>query len=95
MAGGRHNCRGTTVIVPGEALTAGDVTLYNNAAASPPVASNDPGDQGLGGIAKTIAATNSSQTDGAIGINATVTLNAPVSNPAGTYVGTITFTIAN
>jgi hypothetical protein len=85
----------TAVIVPGEALTAGDVTLTNNAAASPPVASNDPGDQGLGGTAKTIAATNSSQTDGAIGINGTVTLNAPVSNPAGTYVGTITFTIAN
>jgi hypothetical protein len=85
----------TPVYVPGESLTAADVTTTDYAAASPPVASTDTGDLGIGGTAKTIAATNSSQTDGTIGINGTVTLNAPVSTPAGLYVGTITFTISN
>jgi hypothetical protein len=83
----------TAVFVPGNAIVAGDVTLTNVSAATPPVAPTDPGSLGLGGgIAHAIAA-DSAQPDGTVGINGLVTLNAPTSTEAGIFTGTITFTI--
>jgi len=83
----------TPVFVPGNAIVAGDVTTTDQAAASPPVGPTDTGSLGLGGgIAHAIAA-DSAQPVGTVGINGTVTLNAPTSTEAGIYTGTITFTI--
>jgi hypothetical protein len=83
------------VPITGNALTAADLTLTNQPAASPPVAPTDTGSQGLGGATAHTIVTDATQADGTIGINGTVTLNAPTSTPAGLYVGTITFTIAS
>jgi hypothetical protein len=80
------------VIVPGNAITAADVNLTNQAAATPPVSPTDTGTAGLGNAEHTIAS-DSAQPDGTVGINGTVTLNAPTSTEAGVFVGTITFTI--
>jgi len=83
------------VFVSGNAIQAGDVTVTNQPAATPPVGPTDTGDLGLGGtVAHTIAA-DTAQPDGTVGINGTVTLNAPTSTEAGVFVGTITFTIAS
>ncbi len=79
------------VLVPGNAIVAGDVNLFNQPAASPPVAPTDTGSLGL--IAGPTIATDTAQPDGTVGINGTVTLNAPTSTEAGLFVGTITFTI--
>jgi hypothetical protein len=84
----------TPVFVPGNGIVAGDVTVTNQSAASPPVGPTDPGSAGLGGGTHLIAA-DSTQADGTVGINGTVTLNAPTSTEAGIFVGTITFTISN
>lgn len=81
-----------SVLVPGNAIVAGDVTLTNQAAASPPVGPADTGSSGLGG-GPHIIASDSAQPDGTVGINGVVTLNAPTSTEAGVFVGTITFTI--
>jgi hypothetical protein len=80
------------VFVPGNAIVAGDVILTNQAAATPPVAPTDGGSQGLGNGPHTIAS-DTAQPDGTVGINGTVTLNAPTSTEAGVFTGTITFTI--
>jgi hypothetical protein len=82
----------TPVFVTGNAIVSGDVTLTDQPAATPPVAPSDPGTQGLGG-GPHIIATDNTQPDGTVGINGTVTLNAPTSTEAGVFVGTITFTI--
>jgi Bacterial Ig-like domain (group 3) len=82
----------TPVFVSGNAIVSGDVTVTNQPAATPPVAPLDPGMQGLGGGAHIIA-TDNLQPDGTVGINGTVTLNAPTSTEAGLFTGTITFTI--
>jgi hypothetical protein len=85
----------TPVLVSGNAITTGDVTVTNQPAATPPVSPTDTGSAGLGGtVAHTIAA-DTAQPDGTVGINGTVTLNAPTSTEAGVFVGTITFTIAS
>jgi hypothetical protein len=83
----------TPVFVPGNAIVAGDVTLTNQAAATPPVSPTDAGSAGLGGGIAHIIANDTLQPDGTVGINGTVTLNAPTSTEAGVFVGTITFTI--
>ncbi|HYK33783.1 MAG TPA: hypothetical protein VEV63_17555 [Streptosporangiaceae bacterium] len=82
----------TPVFVPGNAIVAGDVTVTNQPAATPPVGPTDPGSAGLGGGPHNIAA-DSAQPVGTVGINGIVTLNAPTSTEAGIFVGTITFTI--
>jgi hypothetical protein len=84
----------TPVLVPGNAIVAGDVTVTNQSAATPPVGPTDPGSVGLGGGSPHVIATDSAQPDGTVGINGTVTLNAPTSTEAGIFTGTITFTIA-
>jgi len=83
------------VAVPGNALTGADLTLTNQPAASPPVGPTDTGSAGLGGAAAHMIVSDATQADGTIGINGTVTLNAPTSTEAGLFVGTITFTIAS
>jgi hypothetical protein len=83
------------VAVPGNALTAGDLTFTNAAAPIPPVAPTDTGSQGLGGSVPHLIVTDATQADGTIGINGLLTLNAPTSTEAGTFTGTITFTIAS
>jgi hypothetical protein len=83
------------VPVSGNALTAGDLTFTDAPAASPPVAPTDTGSQGLGGSTPHLIVTDAGQAVGTIGINGTVTLNAPTSTEAGLFVGTITFTIAS
>ncbi len=83
------------VPVTGNALTAADLTLTNLPAASPPVGPTDTGSQGLGGATAHTIVVDATQADGTIGINGTVTLNAPTSTEAGLFVGTITFTIAS
>lgn len=83
------------VPVSGNALTAADLTFTNQPAASPPVSPTDAGSLGLGGAAAHLIVQDALQADGTIGINGTVTLNAPTSTEAGLFVGTITFTIAS
>jgi hypothetical protein len=85
----------TAVPVPGNALTAADLTFTNQPAASPPVSPTDTGDLGLGGTAAHLIVTDATQADGTIGINGTVTLTAPTSTEAGLFTGTITITIAS
>jgi hypothetical protein len=85
----------TAVPVPGNALTAGDLTFTDAAAASPPVGPTDTGSAGLGGSTPHLIVTDAGQAVGTIGINGTVTLNAPTSTEAGLFTGTITFTIAS
>ncbi|HEX9032450.1 MAG TPA: hypothetical protein VF834_11435, partial [Streptosporangiaceae bacterium] len=80
------------VFVPGNAIVTGDVVITNQPAPLPPVGPTDPGSAGLGGGPHVIA-TDSLQPDGTVGINGTVTLNAPTSTEAGIFTGTITFTI--
>jgi len=81
----------TPVFVTGNSIVAGDVNVFNQPAATPPVSPTDPGTLGLKS-GPTIA-TDTIQPVGTVGINGTVTLNAPTSTEAGTFVGTITFTI--
>ena len=85
----------TPVFVSGNAIQAGDVTVTNQPPATPPVSPTDTGSLGLGGTAAHVIATDSAQPTGTVGINGTVVLNAPTSTEAGTFVGTITFTIAS
>lgn len=84
----------TPVFVSGNAIVSGDVAVTNQPAATPPVGPTDTGSLGLGGTAAHVIATDSAQPTGTVGINGTVTLNAPTSTEAGVFTGTITFTIA-
>jgi hypothetical protein len=85
----------TAVPVAGNALTGSDLTFTNQPAATPPVGPTDAGSLGLGGSVAHTIVTDATQADGTIGINGTVTLNAPTSTEAGLFIGTITFTIAS
>jgi hypothetical protein len=77
---------------PGNGIQAGQVITFNNPAANPAVAPGASGSLGLGGpTAHTIATVSSGP--GSFSMNGTLTLNAPSSTPAGTYTGTITFTV--
>jgi hypothetical protein len=79
-------------LVPGDTLTAADVTATDNPAADPAVTPGTPGSQGLGGIiAHTVLFAPKGL--GSIGYNGLLTINAPTSTPAGLYAGTITITI--
>ncbi|HUB37386.1 MAG TPA: hypothetical protein VMA72_00895 [Streptosporangiaceae bacterium] len=85
----------TPVFVPGNAIAAGDVSTFDQTAATPPVGPTDTGSLGLGGSTAHVIATDTAQPEGTVGINGTVTLNAPTSTEAGVFTGTITFTIAS
>jgi len=85
----------TPVYIPGNAIAAGDVNTFDQDAPTPPVGPTDTGSAGLGGSLAHVIATDTLQPDGTVGINGTVTLNAPTSTEAGVFVGTITFTIAS
>lgn len=85
----------TAVPIPGNALTAADLTLFNQPAPLPPVGPTDTGGQGLGGTTPHLIVQNMTQATGTIGVDGTVTLNAPTSTEAGTFAGTITFTLTD
>jgi hypothetical protein len=85
----------TAVAVPGDPLTAGDLTFFDQPAASPPVAASDSGSLGLGGPAPHEIVSDAGQAEGAIGINSTITLNAPSSTQAGVFSGIIVLTLSN
>ncbi len=78
-----------TVVTPGNALTASSVSVLNNPAANG-VSPTDSGTGGLKGVAKFASAT---QGNGTIGFFGTLSLIAPTSTVAGTYYGTLTFTV--
>jgi hypothetical protein len=78
-----------TVLTPGNALTASSVSVFDNAAANA-VAPGASGTAGLKGLAKFASAPAG---NGTIGFFGTLTLNAPTSTVAGTYFGTLTFTV--
>ena len=84
---------GLTNLVPtytaGNALQA--ITVTNHPAA-PGVAPGDTGTLGLGNAPHEIA--RASNGAGTVEINGLLTLNAPSSTQAGTYNGTVTFTVA-
>jgi hypothetical protein len=75
----------------GNALSAANVSIYDNVAANG-VSVATVGALGLGGTAphKFAAAANG---NGTIGFTGTMTLNAPTSTVAGIYTSTVTFTI--
>jgi len=70
----------------------GKVTTTDNAAADPAVAPLAGGSQGLGGtLDHTFATTTIGR--GTTTMNGTMTINAPTSTEAGTFKGTVTFTV--
>lgn len=81
------------VYVTGNAIVTPDVVVTNQAAPIPPVGPADLGSAGLGGTTPHVIATDSLMPVGTVGINGTITLNAPTSTEAGVFVGTLTFTI--
>jgi hypothetical protein len=78
-----------TVATPGNALTGSSVSVFDNAAGNA-VSPTDTGTAGLKGVAKFASA---AQGNGTIGFFGTLSLNAPTSTVAGTYYGTLTFTV--
>jgi hypothetical protein len=71
---------------------AGNITITQNPAAAPVVTNPlDPGSLGLGGTQHTLVHANLGI--GTITFKGTLTINAPSNLPAGTYTGTITFTV--
>jgi hypothetical protein len=85
----------TAVAVPGNPLTAADLTFFDQPAADPPVLATDTGSQGLGGQNSHVIVTDAGQAEGTIGINGTITVNAPTSTEAGTFAGTIVLTLSS
>jgi hypothetical protein len=83
-----------TGATPVNSYTGAGVTGTDNAAASPPVAPTDGGFQGLGNEPHTVL-TGSANGVGTATYDGTLTLNAPTSTAAGTYQGTITFTVSD
>jgi hypothetical protein len=91
----------TRPVAPADAPTCSDAQSYtgvvataDNPAAEPPVALADAGSQGLGGTSSHTLAQGSGG-DGAATLDGTLTINAPTNSAAGTYTGTITFTVAD
>jgi hypothetical protein len=68
-----------------------NVTTFSNPAAAPPVSPTDTNLAGLGNAAHDIA--QAKQGFGSVGLTGLLTLNAPSSTEAGTFTGTITFTV--
>ncbi|HUB37487.1 MAG TPA: hypothetical protein VMA72_01405 [Streptosporangiaceae bacterium] len=85
----------TVVPVPDGSVTAGDLTFFDQPAAHPPVGPADTGSLGLGGQVAHVIVTDAGQAEGTIGINGTITVNAPTSTEAGTFGGTIVLTLSN
>ena len=77
----------TPTYIPGNALQAPDVSVFQNPAYS--VAT--PTNPGLAASVKFASAVNGA---GSVYVNGDFTLNAPTSTPAGIYAGTVTFTIS-
>jgi hypothetical protein len=71
----------------------GTTTATANPAAEPAVAPTDTGAKGLGGATPHTVFSESGNTTGTIDANGLLTINAPTSTEAGTYTGTITFTV--
>jgi hypothetical protein len=84
----------TAVPVPGNSLTASDLTFFDQPAADPPVGPADTGSLGLGGQDAHVIVTDTGQAEGTIGINGTITINAPLSTEPGTFGGTIVLTLS-
>ncbi|HUC25621.1 MAG TPA: hypothetical protein VMA73_23185 [Streptosporangiaceae bacterium] len=84
----------TAVPVPGNSLTAADVTFVDQPAADPPVGPTDTGSLGLGGQNAHVIVTDAGQAEGTIGINGTITINAPLSTEPGAFGGTIVLTLS-
>jgi hypothetical protein len=72
----------------------GSVATTDNPAAVPAVPAADTGSTGLGGSTSHTFAQGSGG-DGTTTIDGTLSINAPTSNAAGTYTGTITFTVSD
>ena len=70
----------------------GTVAFTDNPAASPPVAPTDPGSLGLKNGPHTFAK-SSGGGNGSVSLYGTLSLNAPTATQAGTYTGTVTFTV--
>jgi hypothetical protein len=83
------------VPVPGNSLTAADLTFDDQPAADPPVGPGDSGSLGLGGQSPHLIVSDAGQADGTIGINGTITINAPSSTEAGTFGGTLVLTVSS
>jgi len=89
---------GFTLVMPqyiaGNALnaTTKPVVPFDNAATSPAVAFSDVTTATGLGTSKQFA--QAAHGDGTVYVTGNFTLNAPTSTPAGTYTGTVTFTIA-
>jgi hypothetical protein len=91
----------TRPVAPADAPTCSDTQSYtgtvataDNAAAEPAVAPAAPGTAGLGGTTSHTFATGTGG-DGVTTLDGTLTINAPANTAAGTYRGTITFTVAD
>ena len=80
---------GAVVTSPG---FAGTVAFTDNPALSPPVAAAAPGALGIKGGPHQFAQTSGGG-DGTVTMKGLLTINAPSSTPAGTYNGTITFSV--
>ena len=70
----------------------GTVAFTDNPAAFPPVAPSDTGSQGLKNGPHTFAK-SAGGGNGSVSLYGTLSLNAPTATQAGTYTGTITFTV--
>jgi hypothetical protein len=88
-------------VAPADAPTCSDTQSYtgtvataDNAAAEPAVAPAAPGTAGLGGTTSHTFATGTGG-DGVTTLDGTLTINAPANTAAGTYRGTITFTVSD
>lgn len=81
---------GTT---PTESYTGGR-TVTNNPAANG-VSPSDTGSLGLGGATPHTIITGSAGGEGTVAYDGTLTLNAPTSTAAGTYKGTVIFTVTD
>jgi Bacterial Ig-like domain (group 3) len=89
---------GTTVTCPDgstptESYTGGR-TVANNPAANG-VSPSDTGSAGLGGSTPHTIITGSAGGEGTVAYDGTLTLNAPTSTAAGTYKGTVIFTVTD
>ena len=100
VAGDYQSINGENLGLTGGASTAalpnasfsGTVAFTANPAASPAVAPSDPGSLGLKNGPHTFAK-SSGGGNGTVNLFGTLSLNAPTLTQAGTYTGTITFTV--
>jgi hypothetical protein len=81
----------TPEYITGNALQAGDVTVYQLPNTGAPFAPGASGTAGLGGQAQEFASATAGE--GSVNVIGILTLTAPTSTPAGTYTATLTFTI--